>query len=92
MTIRSKTMATVALTAVGSALPQPDDMLPSLEGMIYEGAAAALADAGLVRDDLDGVVIAASDQVPGVKTAVATGAGGSHQFFNVAVLEGERRE
>lgn len=30
-------------------------------------------------------------QVPGVRTAVATGAGGSHQFFNVAVLERERR-
>lgn len=30
-------------------------------------------------------------QVPGVRTAVATGAGGSHQFFNVAVLDRERR-
>lgn len=29
-------------------------------------------------------------QVPGAKTAVATGAGGSHQFFNVAVLTSER--
>jgi acetyl-CoA C-acetyltransferase len=30
-------------------------------------------------------------QVPGVSTAVATGAGGSHQFFNVVVLSGEER-
>jgi acetyl-CoA C-acetyltransferase len=36
--------------------------------------------------------LAGPHQVPGVRTAVATGAGGSHQFFNVAVLEGERRE
>ena len=34
---------------------------------------------------------AGGHQVPGVETAVATGAGGSHQFFNVAVLEKERR-
>lgn len=29
-------------------------------------------------------------QVPGARTGVATGAGGSHQFFNVAVLTSER--
>ena len=33
--------------------------------------------------------VAGPHQVPGAKTAVATGAGGSHQFFNVAVLSGE---
>jgi acetyl-CoA C-acetyltransferase len=34
---------------------------------------------------------AGAHQVPGAKTVVATGAGGSHQFFNVAVLTGEQR-
>jgi acetyl-CoA C-acetyltransferase len=34
---------------------------------------------------------AGEHQVAGVETAVATGAGGSHQFFNVAVLTGEQR-
>ena len=33
---------------------------------------------------------AGAHQVPGAKTAVATGAGGSHQFFNVAVVTSER--
>lgn len=34
---------------------------------------------------------AGDHQVPGARTIVATGAGGSHQFFNVAVLTSERR-
>ena len=33
---------------------------------------------------------AGAHQVPGAKTVVATGAGGSHQFFNVAVVTSER--
>jgi acetyl-CoA acetyltransferase len=37
----------------------------SLEGLIYNAATAALADAGLERSDIDGVVLAASDQVDG---------------------------
>jgi acetyl-CoA C-acetyltransferase len=35
--------------------------------------------------------LAGDHQVPGAKTVVATGAGGSHQFFNVAVVTAERR-
>jgi hypothetical protein len=31
-------------------------------------------------------------QVEGAETVVATGAGGSHQFFNVAVLTKEPRQ
>ncbi|MEA2201412.1 MAG: acetyl-CoA C-acetyltransferase [Solirubrobacteraceae bacterium] len=34
---------------------------------------------------------AGEHQVAGAKTVVATGAGGSHQFFNVAVLSAEQR-
>lgn len=34
---------------------------------------------------------AGAHQVPGAETVVASGAGGSHQFFNVAVLTAERR-
>jgi acetyl-CoA C-acetyltransferase len=34
---------------------------------------------------------AGAHQVPDAKTVVATGAGGSHQFFNVAVLTSEQR-
>ena len=34
---------------------------------------------------------AGAHQVPDARTVVATGAGGSHQFFNVAVLTGEQR-
>lgn len=34
---------------------------------------------------------AGAHQVPGAQTVVATGAGGSHQFFNVAVLTSEPR-
>ena len=34
---------------------------------------------------------AGEHQVPGAEVAVATGAGGSHQFFNVAVLTSEPR-
>ncbi len=34
---------------------------------------------------------AGKHQVPDAKTVVATGAGGSHQFFNVAVVTSERR-
>ena len=32
---------------------------------------------------------AGAHQVPDAKTVVATGAGGSHQFFNVAVVTSE---
>ena len=32
---------------------------------------------------------AGAHQVPGAKTVVASGAGGSHQFFNVAVVTSE---
>ena len=34
---------------------------------------------------------AGAHQVPGAQTVVCSGAGGSHQFFNVAVLTGEQR-
>jgi acetyl-CoA C-acetyltransferase len=33
---------------------------------------------------------AGAHQVPGAKTVVATGAGGSHQFFNVAIVSSEQ--
>jgi acetyl-CoA C-acetyltransferase len=34
---------------------------------------------------------AGAHQVPGANTVVATGAGGSHQFFNIAVVTGDQR-
>lgn len=81
-------MATVAITGIGAALPQPEDAPSSLEWMIYEGASAALADAGLERGDLDGVVIAASDQVDGraISSMLTSGPAGAYlnEEINIA--------
>ena len=42
-----------------------DGKLASLDEIIFEAASKALADAGITRDDVDNVVIAASDQMDG---------------------------
>jgi acetyl-CoA C-acetyltransferase len=52
----------------------------SLEGMIFESARAALADAGVERSDVDGIVIAASDQVDGraISSMLTSGPAGAY--------------
>jgi acetyl-CoA acetyltransferase len=52
----------------------------SLEALIYESAKAALEDAGRERDDLDGIVIAASDQVDGraISSMLTSGPAGAY--------------
>jgi acetyl-CoA acetyltransferase len=64
----------------------------SLEGLIFRAASAALADAELTRDDLDGVVIAASDQVDGraISSMLTSGPAGAYlnDEINVASSPG----
>ncbi len=55
---------TVSIRGVGFArCPSPEAM--SLTELVFEASAAALADAGLTRKDLDGVCLGASDQLDG---------------------------
>ena len=51
----------------------------SLETLIFASASSALSDAGLERGDLDGIVIAASDQVDGraISSMVTSGPAGA---------------
>lgn len=73
------------ISAVGEAVPSSAE---SLETLIFQGAAAALEAAGLERDDLDGVVIAASDQVDGraISSMLTSGPAGAYlnEEVNVA--------
>jgi acetyl-CoA acetyltransferase len=56
--------ATVSVQGVGFArCPSPEAL--SLTELVFEASAAALADAGLSRSDLDGVCLGASDQLDG---------------------------
>ncbi|MGH8993304.1 MAG: hypothetical protein ACRDZ7_17485, partial [Acidimicrobiia bacterium] len=48
----------------GAAIVSPEAGA-SLEELVFEAAAAALTDAGLTRADIDGVCLAASDQLDG---------------------------
>lgn len=55
---------TVSVQGIGFArCPSPDAL--SLTELVFEASAAALADAGLARSDIDGVCLAASDQLDG---------------------------
>lgn len=55
---------TVSVQGVGFArCPSPEAL--SLTELVFEASAAALADAGLSRSDLDGVCLGASDQLDG---------------------------
>ena len=55
---------TVSIHGVGFArCPSPEAL--SLTELVFEASAAALADAGLNRADIDGVCLAASDQLDG---------------------------
>jgi acetyl-CoA C-acetyltransferase len=57
-------------------IARQDDM--SLEEMVFEATRGALADAGLTIDDIDGIVLATSDQVQGrvIESMVTNGAAG----------------
>src|SRR5215210_8103297 len=56
--------ATTVISGIGQA-PDAGSGTDSLETLIFSAATAALGDAGLDRSELDGIVIAASDQVDG---------------------------
>ena len=72
-------MTEVVLTGAGAASGGPQRAV-SLELLIFEAATAALADAGVTRADLDGVVISASDQVDGraISSMLTGGPAGSY--------------
>lgn len=81
-------MEGIRITGLGESASEGQ----SLEGMIFEAAREALADAGLERDDLDGVVIAASDQVDGraISSMLTSGPAGAYlnEEINVASSPG----
>lgn len=55
----------VAIAGVGQTPYRAETPDIKLEELIFSAASAALADAGISRDELDGVVLAASDQLDG---------------------------
>jgi acetyl-CoA C-acetyltransferase len=81
-------MPSVSVTGIGAKMPSPGEAGSSLEFLIYESASAALADAGLERDDLDGIVISASDQVDGraISSMLTSGPAGAYlnEEINIA--------
>lgn len=66
-------------TGIGEAVPSAGSP-ESLELLIFRAASAALANAGVSRADLDGVVIAASDQVDGraISSMLTAGPAGAY--------------
>lgn len=68
----------VAITGLAETVPVAGR--DSLETLIWRAASAALEDAGLTRADLDGVVIAASDQVDGraISSMLTSGPAGAY--------------
>ncbi|MEZ5076787.1 MAG: hypothetical protein R2725_05030 [Solirubrobacterales bacterium] len=72
-----------AITGIGEAGgADGDGREHSLESMIFAAAGAALADAGIDRDDLDGIVIAASDQTDGRAISSMLTAGPAGAYLN----------
>jgi len=67
------------ITGIGEAAAAPDD---SLETMIFRAATAALTDGGRVRADLDGIVLAASDQTDGRAISSMLTAGPAGAYLN----------
>jgi acetyl-CoA C-acetyltransferase len=82
-------MTAVAITGIAAVDGEPHD---SLETLIFRGARAALEDAGLDRAELDGVVIAASDQTDGraITSMLTSGPAGAYlnDEINVASSPG----
>ena len=85
-------MTAVLITGIGETLPSPGDRTLSLESLIYESASAALEQAGLHRNDLDGVVLAGSDMVDGraITSMLTSGPAGAYlnDEINVASSPG----
>lgn len=82
-------MTAVTITAIAEAEPRPGD---SLETLVFRGARAALDEAGIDRGDLDGVVLAASDQTDGraISSMLTSGPAGAYlnDEINVASSPG----
>lgn len=79
----------VAVTGIAEAVGGPHD---SLETLIFRSARAALDEAGIGRADLDGVVLAASDQIDGraITSMLTSGPAGAYlnDEINVASSPG----
>lgn len=76
------------IAGVGVVRPKdPADL--SLEELVFQAAAAALEDAGLTRADIDGVSIAASDQLDGraISSMHFAGPAGSYLLDEVKVTD-----
>ncbi len=57
------------------AIPRFDDDSLSLEELLYSVTRAALNDAGLAIDDIDGIVVAANDQYDGRAISIMAASG-----------------
>ena len=82
-------MYTAVISGIAEAVSSADaPTVESLETLIFRAASAALDAAGLERKDLDGVVIAASDQVDGraISSMLTSGPAGAYlnEEINVA--------
>ena len=86
------TAARTGAVAITGAAAVASDRFDSLETMIFRGAAAALDEAGLDRGDLDGVVLAGSDQTDGraITSMLTSGPAGAYlnDEINVASSPG----
>ncbi len=82
-------MTGVAITGVSAVVGRPED---SLETLIFRGARDALAEAGVERGELDGVVLGASDQTDGraITSMLTSGPAGAYlnDEINVASSPG----
>jgi acetyl-CoA C-acetyltransferase len=70
----------VRITGIGEAGGSVPDPEASLETTIFAAASAALADAGIGRDEVDGIVLAASDQTDGraISSMLTSGPAGAY--------------
>lgn len=72
----------MVVRGLAERLPAEDDRCWSLESLVYETTRAALEDAGIGRNDLDGVVLAGSDQVDGRAITSMLTAGPAGAYLN----------
>jgi hypothetical protein len=72
----------VVIVGIGESGGPVPDPTASLESLIYEAAKEALADAGVDRDDVDGIVIGASDQTDGRAISSMLTAGPAGAYLN----------
>ena len=69
-------LAETPVAIIGSAIHAPRDARQrSLEEAVYAVARSALLDAGLVIEDIDGIVVAANDQLDGRAIAIMMASG-----------------